>query len=74
MSFGENVNTGQFIQKTTLGTTVIHSKLANQHQQVNTRETYEKQLKTEFRSFYQRGRPTYHRDRPASLTCRSVGL
>ena len=33
-SFGEYVTVGGFIQKTTPGTTVIHSKQANRRQQV----------------------------------------
>ena len=34
MSFGEYVTAGAFIQKTTLGTTIIHPKQANRRQQV----------------------------------------
>jgi hypothetical protein len=37
-------------------------------------KTCKNRLKMESRTFCRRGRPTYHRDRPPSPTCRLVGL
>ena len=75
MSFGEYVNAGVFIQKNSPWDhhhTLQTSKPILKRD--SARETYEKHLKTESRSFHQRVGPTYHSDRSANPTYRLAGL